>query len=596
PGSNSLNLANEEIYDLLDEMIEELSEVFTSKFFHIGADESFDVGKFASNRYIEEIGLGNAYLKHYKKVYNIVKKHGYQKVIIYHDILYKFEEVISNLPEDMIIMYWKYNTKITHPIIDKLIQFNPEIIVSPSIMDFNRIFPSIEKYEQNIINLVKYGFKTGAIGEVTSSWGDYRNKEIRENRIYGFIFSAMVGWDPFKEVNKLKFWKALFIHFFGLLDHKLIEIFSAFRSIQDKNLLHTRPSSYYNHFFAHPFNKISSRYKNNIKIKGFKKIIMDMNQVIEKCEILENSVPYNKINLKNLGFIAKHIKFYCKKRVNSRNYTEYILRKGKGDRKDRILKEIQDLKDDLTNLLDEYEYLWLNCSKQEGFKPIKQQYQWVLSFYDDKLKELETNTNWKDPNIPSELIYLDSKRVHSVSSTYYKKSFQIEGDVESANIQVIAGIFAKIYVNNEYIGHMITRRTLNYVGVNNNIQIFDIKDFIHYGENEIRIKNIDYIGGIGPINIYGEIKLSSGELISIKTDKTWLGAEKDKIDWRPVKSFGKPPKATGGLSYPDFENKLTSKADDTMPFLNTLISRMSRKNLWLIKLIVILFYRYDILE
>ena len=92
PGSSCLNLANEEIYELLDELIGELSEAFTSEYFHIGADESWDIGKDASKNLIEEIGFANAYLNHYKKVYKIVKKHGYKKVIIYHDILYKLQQ------------------------------------------------------------------------------------------------------------------------------------------------------------------------------------------------------------------------------------------------------------------------------------------------------------------------------------------------------------------------------------------------------------------------------------------------------------------------------------------------------------------------
>ncbi|MBY8983869.1 MAG: family 20 glycosylhydrolase [Candidatus Lokiarchaeota archaeon] len=596
PGSNSLNIAHEEIYDVLDKMIGELREVFTSEFFHIGADESFDVGKVASKQYIEEEGLGNAYLTHYKKIYNIVKKHGYQKVIIYHDILYKFREILENLPKDMIVMYWKYNNKTSHPIVDKIRNFNFQLIVSPSIMDFNRIFPSIEKYEQNIVNLFKYGFNSGAIGGVTSSWGDYRNKEIRENRIYGYIFSAMVSWDPIKEINRLKFWKGLFIHLFGLNDHRLIEIFSKFRLIQDKNSLHTRPSGYYNHFFAHPFNKKSSKYKKNIKIKGFKNIISDMDNVIEKCEELEEIAPKNKISIQNLAFVAKHIKFYCRKRVNSRNFADYYIKKGRGNRKDRLLEEIPNLKEELKNLLVEYEYLWLNCSKKEGFNSIKQKYLWLLRFYDDKLDEIKSKSKWKDPNIPSELIYLDSKRIHNIYSTFYKKLIQVDDDIDQAYLQVIAGCFAKIYINDEYIGHVITRRTLNFVGVNNNIRIYNIEEFIRKGENMIKIENIDYIGGIGPINIYGIIKLQSGDLVQIKTDKTWLGSSTNKNNWNNVKSFGKPPKATGGLNYPDFESNIPSNADDTMPFLNTLISRMSKKYFWFVKLIVKLFNRYDILE
>ena len=218
PGSNSLNVANEQIYVLLDNMIGELREVFKSEYFHIGADESWDVGKGASKAYVDKIGISQAYLKHYKKVYEIVKKHGYTKIIIYHDILYKHKEVLVGLPEDMIIMYWKYDTKDKHPIVDKIKEFKLPLVVSPSIIDYNRLFPSLLRSEKNITNLIKYGYKNGAIGEITSSWGDYNNKEIRENRIYGFIYSAQIGWDPVREMNFLIFWKSALFHFFGIDD------------------------------------------------------------------------------------------------------------------------------------------------------------------------------------------------------------------------------------------------------------------------------------------------------------------------------------------------------------------------------------------
>ena len=596
PGSNSLNIANEEIYEILDKMIGELSEVFRSEYFHIGADESFDVGKVNSRQYIEDVGIANAYLKHYKKVYEIVRKYGYKKVIIYHDILFKFKEVLKGLPTDIIIMYWQYHTKKNHPILDKIENFEFPIIVSPSIMDYNRIFPSIAKSEQNIMNLIKYGNKKDVIGEVTSSWGDYRNKEIRENRIYGFTFSAMVGWDPIKEVNTLKFWKALFIHFFGVNDRRLIEIFSKFRLIQDRKSLHTRPSGYYNHFFAHPFNKNTTKYKKNMKTKGFRNLIAEMDDIIKKCGELEEIVLKNKINIINLAFIAKHIRFYCKKRFNSKKNVKINFKKTKKDQKDRMVQEIEALKEELTDLLEEYEELWLKCSKKEGFKYIKQKYLWLIKFYDEKIHEIKSNIQWHDPNIPSELIYLDSDDIHKVYSTNYKKLIYIDDDVDQAYLQVIAGCFSKIYINDKDLGHVITRRTLNYVGIEKNIQIINIKKALHKGENLINIENTDYIGGVGPINIFGTIKLKSGKSVQVKTDKTWLGSKGDKNEWKKVKSFGKPPKATGGLNYPDFENNISSNADDSMPFLNSLISRLSKNYFWFIKLIVRLFNRYDNLE
>ncbi|MFX0080665.1 MAG: family 20 glycosylhydrolase [Candidatus Hodarchaeota archaeon] len=594
PGSNSLNLANEEIYELLDEMIGEISEGFRSGYFHIGADESWDVGRVASRQYVDEIGKAKAYLTHYKKVYNIVKKYGYKKVIIYHDILYKYEEILEGLPKDIIIMYWNYKPQKDHPIIKKIKKFGFSIIVSPSIIDYNRIFPSIGKYETNITNLVKRGYEYEVIGEITSSWGDFRNKEIRENRFYGFIFSAMVGWNPLKEINLFYFWKALITHFFGVENSKLLHVFSTFRKIQDNNLLHVRPTSYYNHFFAHPYAKNTNRYRKNIKVRGFDKLISELDELINTCKELEKIVLKNNINIKNLAFIADHMKFYCRKRKNSKFLIRFFPRKE--NLKIIKIKEIESLKDDLYSLLDEYEFLWLNCSKIEGFNSIKIHYQWLNKFYNDKIEQLSNNIGWENPNIKSELIYLDAKELHRVHTTFYRKVINIEGKIEKAFLQVIGGTFAKIYINDTYIGYTITRNSLNYVIIEGNIQIFNIKEYLRQGANKIIIENTDFIGGVAPINIYGEIELTTNESICITTDKTWLATREFDKNWSSVKSFGRPPKATGGLTYPDFENLMHSKETDSVTSLNSIVSRKSKRQFRLLKLIFYLFYRFDILE
>ncbi len=594
PGSNSLNIANEEIYELLDEMIGELSEVFKSEYFHIGADESWDVGKVASKKFIEDDGIGKAYLTHYKRVYDIAKKHGYKKLIIYHDILYKYEEILESLPKDIIVMYWKYNTKETHPILKKIKKYNFPIIVSPSIMDFNRIFPSIDKYEKNIINLIKFAYKMGITREVTSSWGDYRNKEIRENRFYGFIFSAMVGWNPLKESNIFLFWKCLFAHFFGIQNSKLVRVFSKFRLIQDKKLLHIRPTEYYNHFFAHPYAKKTKKYKKNINTRQFDKLISELNEIIQTCEELEDIVPKNKINIANLAFVAKHIRFYCKKRLNSKSLVKYIPVSDKY--KLQKIKEIEDLKDELTTLLNEHETLWLKCAKKEGFNSIKTRYLWLITFYNDKIEQLKKNIKWENPNIDSELIYLNIEDLHKVHTTFYRKVINIEGKIEKAYLQVIAGTFAKVYINESYIGYTITRHSLNYRILENNIQIFDITEYLKQGDNLISIENVDFIGGVGPINIYGEIELAPRKTIKITTDKTWLGTREFDKEWISVKSFGRSPKITGGLCYPDFENSLHSKENDKFQIFNTVISRKSKRIFRLIKIVFRLFRRIDILE
>ncbi|MFX1365743.1 MAG: family 20 glycosylhydrolase [Promethearchaeota archaeon] len=594
PGSNSLNISNNEIYELLDEMIEELSTSFKSKYFHIGADESLDVGKLASINLLKNMGIGQVYLNHYKKVYEIVKKHGYEKVIIYHDTLYKYQEVMEGLPKDVIIMYWNYKSKSEYPELKKIKNYGFPIVAGPSIIDFNRIFPEIDKYEISITNLIKIAYKNGGIGEITSSWGDYRNKEIRENRIYGFIFSAIVGWDPVKEINTFYFWKCLFLHFFGILDTKLITIFSTFRSIQDRRKLFIRPTNYYNHFFAHPFSKNTTRYKKRIKTTRFENLISNLNDNIKICEDLEEKVLRNKINIRNLAFVLKHIIIFIEKRLISKNFAKIQFFSEKN--KEQKIIHIKEFIAKLTSLINEYEFLWLSCAKKEGLEPIKTLYWWLIKFYKDKIKELQENISWSDPNIPSELIYLDKEKLHSTHTTYYTKTINIEGDIKTAYLQVIAGTFAKIFINETYIGYTITRHSLNVVVNDKNIKLFSIKKYLNQGKNEIRIENSDFIGGIGPINVYCEIELVDNQRIELKTDKSWLAKRELSEDWRKVKSLGKPPKITGGLYYPDFKKSLPSRENHILANFNSLVSRKSRKSFWLLKLVFRLFNRYSIIE
>ena len=110
------------------------------------------------------------------------------------------------------------------------------------------------------------------------------------------------------------------------------------------------------------------------------------------------------------------------------------------------------------------------------------------------------------------------------------------------------------------------------------------------------IENTDFLGGIGPINVYGEIELVNKKKIEIKTDNTWRARKGLTEEWRTVKSFGRPPKVTGGLYYPDFQNSLHSKENDYLASFNTLVSRKSRKFFWILKLVFRLFYRFNILE
>ncbi|KKL05227.1 hypothetical protein LCGC14_2608140, partial [marine sediment metagenome] len=127
-------------------------------------------------------------------------------------------------------------------------------------------------------------------------------------------------------------------------------------------------------------------------------------------------------------------------------------------------------------------------------------------------------------------------------------------------------------------------------------KIFNILNFLKQGDNIIAIENTDFIGGLGPISIFGEITLSNGNEILITSDKTWEATREFNGEWERIKSLGKPPRITGGLCFPDFSNSLHSKANDSFTVFNTLASKKSKGFFRLLKFVFYLFQRLDILE
>jgi hypothetical protein len=238
----------------------------------------------------------------------------------------------------------------------------------------------------------------------------------------------------------------------------------------------------------------------------------------------------------------------------------------------------------------------MRTAKKDGFETIRHKYLWLIEFYNEKIEEIDEDRDWINPNIPSETIYLDSKNKHQVDTVFFKKTFEIQEEIESAYVQLIGWNYAKLSLNNKLVGHVITRQSLNYVILKNNIQIFDLKDFARKGENLILIEAAQFDGGIGSVNLYCEIKLKSNRTIQISSDKSWLGTRNLNGQWKKVKSFGSPPKVTGGLCYPDFEKNRHSLQPDVMTNFNALIGRIPKKMYWFLVLVMKLFNRYDVIE
>ena len=94
PGAASLNVSSDSTYVFLEDLLKEVFELFPSEYFHMGADESWDVGLGESKKLVDESNIAIVHANHYKKVYDICKKYN-KKVMMYGDILLDHPEILS---------------------------------------------------------------------------------------------------------------------------------------------------------------------------------------------------------------------------------------------------------------------------------------------------------------------------------------------------------------------------------------------------------------------------------------------------------------------------------------------------------------------
>ncbi|WP_105615249.1 family 20 glycosylhydrolase [Vallitalea okinawensis] len=123
-GIANLMVDNEETYQLIDLMLQTMSEVFDSKVIALGMDEVHSLGR---GKYIDKFGFQGKkelFLRHIKKVKEIANQHGYKETYLWSDMFIKMNssnhsyyepdtvtfkpEFIDSI-EDITLGFWNYD-------------------------------------------------------------------------------------------------------------------------------------------------------------------------------------------------------------------------------------------------------------------------------------------------------------------------------------------------------------------------------------------------------------------------------------------------------------------------------------------------------
>jgi hypothetical protein len=162
-------------------LYDELLPNFSSRFFNVGCDETWDLGRGRSKRLCEAKGKGRVYLDFLKRLQHEVSGRG-KIMMFWGDIVLKYPQLIPQLAAlrgpasghaDLIALTWGYEAN--HPFEQETARFagaNIPFYVCPGTSTWQTLVGRHDNALANLHAAARAGKKFGAAGYLNTDWGD----------------------------------------------------------------------------------------------------------------------------------------------------------------------------------------------------------------------------------------------------------------------------------------------------------------------------------------------------------------------------------------------------------------------------------------
>jgi hexosaminidase len=182
--------------DVIQQWFDEIAGLFPGPFMHIGADETFDLGKGQTKAAVDQQGLGKVYVDFLTQIHSrLAPLH--RRLLFWGDIAVNDPSEVKHLPKDMIAVAWDYapNPNGYMNWLQPYLNAGIETWVSPGVSDWSRVYPDNDLAMRNIQRFVADGQAAHSTGMLNTVWND-DGQTLFVNDWYGVLFGAAAGWQP----------------------------------------------------------------------------------------------------------------------------------------------------------------------------------------------------------------------------------------------------------------------------------------------------------------------------------------------------------------------------------------------------------------
>ena len=537
PGAHTVNVSDENVYKMLDGMIGELSAAFSSPYFNMAADESWDVGLGASKARVAASDIAAVHAEHYNRLFSILKKYK-KKPMMYGDVILNNPAILERIPKDVVIVDWHYSSQEQYASPTTFKRAGFSFVVSPAVWNFTGPFPNYLNTMINIRNLNRDGYVNGSLGLLTSNWNDYGGEALREFNYYGYAWTAECAWRPL-QADVAQFDDAFFGEFFGGGQASLLGQFAY--------TLMSNPLNQINwaELWRHPM--LPLKQSAIPMIWRVQSLTETMPLVQATVSDMKSVGADNPEQIRLVSFVSRLCRWYATK-VDVAGELKHALQdtvqvSSRDSLVQAALTRARSVVKELTSLKEEFRLLWLETNRNANLDLLMKRYDRQIQYWEETIREVETEGKVEDPLIESRWIYhpnaepgtRDSNAVR-VPKAYFRKVISLSTLPASAKVQLIGDTHAKLWVNGAEVGEVYARRSLSLVVEQERVKMWEVGSLLRPGENvfAVEVANYDRFGSAG-VNIYAELK-SSGGMQEIVSDSTWKVADTVFGDWKTLTS------------------------------------------------------------
>ncbi|MGC1462622.1 MAG: glycoside hydrolase family 20 zincin-like fold domain-containing protein [Terracidiphilus sp.] len=178
---------------LIKDWFTQIAQEFPSPFVHIGADETWDLGRGRTQQQVDTQGYGPVYVDFLKQIHDQLEPL-HRRLLFWGDIRGEDPAAVAGLPKDMIAVPWNYwTTTGFDKMIEPFAKAGIETWVAPGDANWNEVYPAARTALWNIQGFVRDGQRLGSTGAINTVWND-DGEGLFNQDWYGVLFGPVAAW------------------------------------------------------------------------------------------------------------------------------------------------------------------------------------------------------------------------------------------------------------------------------------------------------------------------------------------------------------------------------------------------------------------